>query len=258
MVVCGRNAVIKAVVFDLGGTLIEYAGPYASWPALETPGLQSAYAYWQQRGYALPLFADFCAVGFSLLPPMWRAATRHEANLRVVDLLAMALAELGVTAVTAADIAAAAMQYGAAIQAQAELTPQAVETVAQVKATGYRVGLVSNTMFPGTLHRADMDRFGLTPYFDAMVFSADVNMWKPNADPFRQVLAGLGVDADTAVYIGDDPASDVVGGRAAGMRTVYYKGNSRFTTPPGITPHAEIAELSELLPLLAQWGDGKR
>lgn len=244
---------IRAVVFDLGGTLIEYAGAFASWPALETPGLTAAYAYWRQRGYALPPFADFQEAGFALLPPLWRAATRHEANLRVVDLLAAALAELDVAGVGAVDVAAAAEHYGAAIQAQAELTPQAVETVAQVKAAGFQVGLVSNTMFPGALHRADMDRFGLTPYFDEMVFSADVNMWKPNADPFRQVLVGLGVDADTAVYIGDDPASDVVGGQAAGMRTVYFRSNGRFATPPGVIPHAEITELTELLPLLARW-----
>ncbi|HRQ41643.1 MAG TPA: HAD family hydrolase [Chloroflexota bacterium] len=248
---------IEAVVFDLGGTLIEYAGRYAAWPDLETPGLTAAYDYLGQQGYTLPVFDRFQQAGFTLLPPLWRAATRHEANLRVADLLAMILDEVGVNAVRVMDVTAAAERYGAAIQAQAEVIQQAVATVAQVKAAGYRVGLVSNTMFPGALHRADMDRFGLTPYFDEMVFSADVNMWKPNADPFWQVLAGLGVAADTAVYIGDDPASDVVGGRAAGMRTVYYKSNGRFVTPPGVVPHAEIAELSELLPLLAHWDDGE-
>lgn len=241
------------MIFDLGGTLIEYAGPYASWPALETPGLTAAYTYWQQRDYVLPSFADFQQMGFALLPTLWRAATRHEANLRVVDLLAATLAEMGVRGMAAVDVDMAADCYGAAIQAQAALTPQAVETVAQVKAAGYQVGLVSNTMFPGSLHRADMQRFGLFPYFEEMVFSADVNMWKPNADPFRQVLAAMDVAADTAVYIGDDPASDVVGGRAAGMHTVYYKGSSRFTTPPGVVPHAEITELAELLPLLEGW-----
>ncbi len=244
---------IGTVVFDLGGTLIEYAGAYATWPDLETPGLAAAYDYWQRRGFALPDFADFQEVGFALLPSMWRAATRHEGNLRVVDLLTAVLVEVSIADIKAMDVAAAAEQYGAAIQAQAELTPQAVETVARVKEAGYRLGLVSNTMFPGTLHRADMERFGLLPYFDEMVFSADVNMWKPNADPFRQVLEALGSDADTAVYIGDDPASDVVGGQAAGMRTVYFRGNGRFAIPPGVTPHAEIAELAELLPLLAKW-----
>jgi putative hydrolase of the HAD superfamily len=244
---------VRAVLFDLGGTLIEYAGPYTSWPALETPGLAAAYASLHQMGYEMPSQTHFQQAGFSLLPPMWQAAIRHEANLRVEDLLLRVLAEIGVAEVDTADVSTAAAHYGAAIQSQATLIPYAVETVAQVKAAGFRVGLVSNTMFPRAMHQADMDRFGLTPYFDVMVFSADVNMWKPNASLFEQVLKLLGASPETAVYIGDDPASDVVGGQAAGMRTVYFRSNGRFITPPGVVPHAEIAELAELLPLLESW-----
>jgi len=245
--------VIKTVVFDLGGTLIEYAGNYLSWPELETPGFAAAYAYLQQQQYTMPLFDDFRQTGFSLLPSMWQAAIRRERNFRVVDLLTATLAKLGEFPVLSDDAAQAATQYGAAIQAQAVVVQQAVETVFQIKAAGYKVGLVSNTMFPGAMHQADMDRFGLAPYFDEMVFSADVNKWKPNADPFNHVLTALGANADTAVYIGDDPASDVVGGQAAGMRTIYFKSSHRFSTPEGVQADAEIEELAELLPLISQW-----
>lgn len=244
---------IETVIFDLGGTLIEYAGAYTTWPDLETPGFQAAYDYLTRQQYQLPVFAQFREAGFALLPVMWQAATRHQRNLRVVDLLTDALARVGVTAVSAADLLRAAEHYGAAIQAQAWLVAQAVETVAQVKAAGYKVGLVSNTMFPGQLHMADMARFGLINYFDALVFSADVNKWKPNADPFWHVLAMLEGNGETAVYVGDDPASDVVGGRAAGMRTIYFASSNRFSKPAGVEAHAEIKTLTELLPVLAAW-----
>jgi putative hydrolase of the HAD superfamily len=248
---------VETVIFDLGGTLIEYAGSYATWPDLETPGFLAAYDYLGQRGYRLPEFSQFQAAGFALLPVMWRAAIRHEQNLRVIDLLGATLKQVGVTAVTTADLSKAARKYGAAIQAQAWLMAQAVETLAQLKAAGYKVGLVSNTMFPGDLHTADLTRFGLIAHFDALVFSADVNKWKPNADPFRHVLELLGARAETAVYIGDDPASDVAGGRAAGMYTIYFKSNQRFSKPAGIEAHAEIEHLAELLPLLEKWQVGK-
>jgi putative hydrolase of the HAD superfamily len=108
-------------------------------------------------------------------------------------------------------------------------------------------------MFPGEMHRTDMARFGLLDHFDTTLFSADVNKWKPNADPFLHVLDVLGVRAETAVYIGDDPASDVVGGRAAGLRTIYFPSSSRFPTLDAIQPHGKINSLAELLPLLASW-----
>ncbi len=244
---------IKTVIFDLGGTLIEYAGSYASWPDLETPGFQAAYEVLASNGNVLPDFLTFRAAGFELLPQMWQAATRHEQNLRVVDLLAKSLRSVGVDGVANGDLETAASLYGAAIQKQAWLVEGAVETVVAVKTAGYKVGLVSNTMFPGTLHMEDMARFGLLEYFDEMVFSADEAKWKPNAAPFLQVLDELGAEANTAVYIGDDPMSDVVGGRAAGMKTIYFKGNGRFHKPDHIQPHAEINTLDELIPLLQTW-----
>ena len=147
----------------------------------------------------------------------------------------------------------AAQAYGAAIQQQAWLIEGAVETVTAVKAAGYKVGLVSNTMFPGEMHRADLARFGLLKHFDATLFSADVNKWKPNADPFWHVLGELGMAAETAVYIGDDPASDVVGGHAAGLRTIYFPSSQRFAKPDGVKPDGQINSLAKLLPLLESW-----
>lgn len=246
---------IKTVIFDLGGTLIEYAGPYQTWPELETPGFQAAYSYLSQNtnGTVLPDFTRLRDAGFALLPRMWQAAIRHEENLQVAKLLRRSLRQIGVEDISDAQLAEAAAAYGRAIQAQAELIEHAVQTVAQIKAAGYKVGLVSNTMFPGQMHQEDMARFGLLPYFDAMVFSADVNKWKPNPDPFRQVLVDLDASPDTAVYVGDDPASDIAGGQSAGIHTIYFQSSQRFPKPTNLKPHAEIASLSELLPLLEEW-----
>jgi putative hydrolase of the HAD superfamily len=244
---------IETVIFDLGGTLIEYAGAYETWPELETPGFAAAYGVLSQNGHRLPPFETFRQAGFSHLPRMWQAATRKEANLQVHALIGEALADLGVNRFANGDLLAAAQAYGTAIQQQAWLIEGALETVTAVKAAGYKVGLVSNTMFPGEMHRADMARFGLLDHFDTTLFSADVNKWKPNADPFLHVLEALRMEAETAVYVGDDPASDMVGGQAAGLRTVYFPSSQRFHKPDGVEPDGEISNLSQLLPLLANW-----
>ena len=240
---------VETVIFDLGGTLIEYAGEYDHWPELETPGFAAAYKVLSQNGRSLPPFEQFRQAGFSHLPRMWQAATRKEANLQVHTLLGEALAALGVIGLAHDDLLVAAQAYGTASQQQAWPSEGALAAVA----AGYKIGLVSNTMFPGEMHQADMARFGLLDHFDATVFSADVNKWKPNAEPFLHVLNALGMEADTAVYVGDDPASDIVGGRAAGMRTVYFPSSQRFHKPEGIEPDGQISQLADLLPLLQNW-----
>jgi HAD superfamily hydrolase (TIGR01509 family) len=126
------------------------------------------------------------------------------------------------------------------------MIPDAPQVLAGLKEAGYRLGLLSNTMFTGQAHIADLSRFGLDGYFDAMLFSADVGKWKPTAAPFLQVAEELEVGPATAVYIGDDPASDIVGGRRAGMRTIHFQSSDRFPTPNGVIPHARIERLVEL------------
>jgi len=135
--------------------------------------------------------------------------------------------------------------------------PAAQETLAQMETSGYKIGLLSNTMFTGEAHKEDLERFRLSRYFETMLFSADVNKWKPNAAPFLQVLDELGVQPGAAVYVGDDPRSDVVGGRRAGMHTIHVKTSSRFRDSDGVMPDAQITDLTELGPLLLSWADGR-
>ncbi|MCB8946174.1 MAG: HAD family hydrolase [Ardenticatenaceae bacterium] len=244
---------IQAVIFDLGGTLIEYAGAYATWPDLETPGFQAAYGVLAEQGVELPPFAQFRDTGFGLLPSWWRRATLGEQNLRLVDLLTAVLHTHTSNHTNPEWLIEAAEQYQTAVCGQAHAFTDAQPILDTVKSQGYKVGLLSNTMFTGAAHKKDLHRFGLIDYFDTMLFSADVGKWKPTADPFLHVAEELGVEPETAVYIGDDPGSDVVGGQRAGMRTIHVQSSQRFPHPAGVEPDARVTRLGEITAVLAQW-----
>ncbi len=244
---------LEAVVFDLGGTLIEYAGPYAAWPDLETPGFTAVYDHLLAQGVAMPAFAQFRDTGFMRLPSRWQAATEGKQNLRLEELLAEVLQSCGVTAVSPATLTTAAHLYEDAICAQAAPMADVVETLTYVKQQGYKIGLLSNTMFTGQAHIKDLTRFGLVDFFDTLLFSADEGKWKPTAAPFLHVLDALDVVPETAVYIGDNPEHDIGGGQAIGMRTIHIKSSQRFPSPNGIQPTAVIAQLAELPGILDSW-----
>lgn len=244
---------IQAVIFDLGGTLIEYAGPYAAWPDLETPGFQAAYALLQQKGLSLPKFELFREAGFALLPQRWRQATMGEQNFRLVDLLTAVLHNHDLHETDPNWLTEAAELYQTAICGQAHMFEDAPLVLDYAKNQGYKIGLLSNTMFAGQAHMNDLRRFGLIDYFDVMLFSADVGKWKPTAEPFLHVAEELGVKPETAVYIGDDPGSDVVGGQRAGMRTIHVRSSQRFAHPDGVEPDAQVMSLGEVTAVLAEW-----
>jgi putative hydrolase of the HAD superfamily len=245
---------IRAVVFDLGGTLIEYSGGYTTWPELETPGLMAAYAYLSEHGIPLADTESFLRAGRAILPGRWQKATAGERNLTVPSLLDEILATIQVEAPDEAVLEAAAERYESAVCSKATVMPHGLEIVAQLKEEGYKLGLISNTMFSGGIHMSDLERFGLLDYFESLLFSADANKWKPGLAPFQHVLEELGVAAEASAFIGDDPAADVVGGLTAGMYTVYFRSNLRFSSPDGVDPDATIETLLELPGILASRG----
>jgi putative hydrolase of the HAD superfamily len=85
-----------------------------------------------------------------------------------------------------------------------------------------RLGLVSNYYLPRPLHRS-LDLLGIRPRLAAAVVSAEVGFVKPRPEPFRAALRALGAAAGECVFVGDNPAADVAGAAALGMRTVLTR-----------------------------------
>ncbi len=244
---------IEAIIFDLGGTLIEYAGSYAVWPDLETPGLAAAYRYFQDKAVALPPFAQFRDAGFAILPGRWQEAVDGRRNLRLVDFVGEILQNcVGANGVDPTWLVEAGELYQNAICAQAHLLPGTIAGLEAVKGQ-YKIGLLSNTMFTGAAHVNDLQRFGIDGYFEAMLFSADAHKWKPQPDPYRQLLSDLGIDPAHAVFVGDSPGHDIVGAHAAGMKAILIRNSDRFPMVEGVEPDGVIARLDELAKVLKQW-----
>jgi putative hydrolase of the HAD superfamily len=96
-----------------------------------------------------------------------------------------------------------------------------------------RVALLTN----GPEHRQSikLDALDLTDAFESVVFAGDMPNRKPHRDPFDRVLADLGVDADSALYVGDSLEYDVGGAQGAGLDAAW--------TPDGDDPNEVTHEL---------------
>jgi putative hydrolase of the HAD superfamily len=90
----------------------------------------------------------------------------------------------------------------------------AAPALAQLRALGLRLVCVSNwdVSLPEVLTRC-----GLDGALDAVVTSAEAGSRKPDPAIFQPALRLAGCSAAEALYVGDTPAEDVVGARAAGI-----------------------------------------
>jgi putative hydrolase of the HAD superfamily len=95
--------------------------------------------------------------------------------------------------------------------------PDAVETVRELKEAGYRIGVVSNA--EGRVEE-DLEGAGFSGLFETVVDSHHVGVEKPDPKIFEIALERMGVGAESAVYVGDVPAVDVAGARAARLKPV--------------------------------------
>jgi putative hydrolase of the HAD superfamily len=75
------------------------------------------------------------------------------------------------------------------------------------------------------VQRVKVDALGLGRFFDHVIFTDEIGRacWKPSPVPFRRMLAALGVDAGSAVYVGDNCRKDFLGARSAGMHTIWAR-----------------------------------
>jgi len=130
--------------------------------------------------------------------------------------------------------------------------PQVLETLSGLRASGYRLGLVSNISLLPHLMRADLDRLGIGAHLDGTVFSSELGVRKPDPRIFIEALRRIGASAAETVFVGDRLYDDVSGARAVGMRTVLTR-QFRQEEDPEVSPDAVIAHLSELPDALRAW-----
>jgi FMN phosphatase YigB (HAD superfamily) len=125
------------------------------------------------------------------------------------------------------------------IFATATLDPDALATLAELRSAGFRTAIVSNTPWgsPARHWRAELTRHNLLAAVDAAVFCVDVGYRKPHRAPFERALSLLGSSAAEAFFVGDDPRWDVAGAELAGIRPILV-GSAKGEASPYTIPIA--------------------
>ena len=115
-----------------------------------------------------------------------------------------------------------------------------IPTVKSLKEQGYVVGLVTNLREDINAH---CRRLGLEPYLNFALTSESVGFPKPDRRIFQAALDKAGINADEAVFVGDQYRIDVVGARTAGIQPILI---DRYDLYPDVTDCPRIRTLPEI------------
>jgi len=205
----------SAVLFDLGGTLVQYYG------RSEIPEVLSE---------AITAVRD-CLSQSGLLrvseEEMWKraAAEDYEASdycVRPAAQRLMRIFQLDEHTCSAALLAAMCRSFVGPMFRRARRYDDAIPVLQQLRSDGCKVAIVSNTAWgsPADLWREEVVRHGLDGLVDVTVFCSDVGWRKPAPQIFAYTLEKLGVGSEECIFIGDDPRWDFRGPQAVGLAAV--------------------------------------
>jgi putative hydrolase of the HAD superfamily len=135
--------------------------------------------------------------------------------------------------------------YRAGFPGACVLFPDAVQTLSSLRASGLKLGLITNGSV--RMQSGKLDCLALRPMFDTVLISDEEGISKPDPGIFRRALERLNTNAAQAVFVGDHPDIDVAGARAAGMRAIWRRDPSVSRM---VEADAVIDELNEVLAVL--------
>lgn len=227
---------IRAVLFDWGGTIVRDDTLVVATPC-------ASVAYYARQTLHLALRDEVFERAFEAALPEYTPGSTTKA-VSIYPVLVDTFAALGWT-IDGTHISRCAQLFFD--ETTQDVHDDARALLASLKYRGYRVGVVTNSIFPGELFEPRLAELGLAGYVDAVVSSADVGWSKPDPRPYVATLERLGIEPQEALFIGDRLDTDIAGARAAGLRAVLIDRRSRRREGAGYLVISHLGALNDLL-----------
>jgi FMN phosphatase YigB (HAD superfamily) len=211
--------VVRAVVFDVGETLVDETRAWSDW------------ADW----LGIPRLTLFAVLGGVIARGL-----DHRAAFRLlrpgIDLRAETEARR-----------AAGRDWDVL---PGDLYPDALPCLRAVRAAGYRLGIAGNQ--PSTTEAVLRD---LDVELDLIASSATWRVEKPDPAFFERIASTFDLPTQDIAYVGDRIDNDITPALAVGMRAVFLRRGpwGYLQSADGIAPTATIDGLDALVPVLAGW-----
>ncbi len=242
---------LDTVIFDFDDTLIDWSGCKATWPEMMGTHLDLVVDYLVGEGYELPEKTAVRKQYHETIMAAWDNARKTGIAVSVGSIFKQCL-ELWDVPI---DSLAAVMDVyaragGVGVVDGVVLYDETIPVLDYLKANGYKIGLVTNSMSTMKMRDVELREYGIIDYFDARVTSGDVGFIKPDPRIYNHIMGLLDTDKDHAIFVGDRPGSDILGANRVGMPSVWMKPAHINYDLNDAKPDYTINKLDQLLPIL--------
>jgi putative hydrolase of the HAD superfamily len=242
---------MKAVLFDLGHTLINYHNDWRE------PERRAVSKVARRVCEASPNGVDLDQVSrylLELLEQGRRIKLEQYLEIPLVDVLGNCFHRFAVEGDEEL-MERSLEEFYAVLLEHREIVPGTREMLQFVKDNEFLIGLVSDVAWglPSYFPQRDMKFYHLDEFFDDLVFSTDVGFRKPNPKIFKIALYNIGASADCSYFVGNNLQADILGALNVGMIAVLKESNF-YTHDDEIVPDAKVSTWDQFEDLLRQAG----
>lgn len=186
---------MKVIVFDLGGTLMQYVGMPHSWVEFYYQGFDEI-----RRKFGYKVTEDEIERSIQCLTEMNPRVNYREEEYLPAEMFAKAMAHWP----EELPIAECVKVFWDGLELKAELYTDTIPVLRDLKEKGYKIAALTDlpSGFPDERFRQDIAE--LMEYFDYYVSSAVSGVRKPNDGGLRMIAERFGVPLAELVLVGDE------------------------------------------------------
>ena len=155
---------IKAVLFDLDDTLIDWSKKSVRAGSVSRRHVDNMHHYLTQEGHKLPDCDAFFALFNETLIAAWTEAkkTWSGVNFERVVRATLVAAQLDMSTINTHDVLVA---YDWQPVPGIEPYPETLKVLSTLKESGYKLGLITNSMQPMWMRDVELHAYGIMPFF---------------------------------------------------------------------------------------------
>lgn len=216
---------IKAVLFDYGGTLVQ---PRRPWEEVKPKAVAAPYALLRRHGLKMP-YSKYLKLNDSVFDRYSELEKQTESDVpdiikyrEMIGILFPSNSKVWCERVAAE----ANDAFWDVAKANFVLEKGARRCLVELKSMELRLAVVSNHHNQEALN-THLAQLGIKSYFSRVVVSSRVGFMKPDRRIFAMCLSSLRAQPPEAVFVGDSMRYDIEGAKRAGMTTVLIGKDDR-------------------------------
>jgi HAD superfamily hydrolase (TIGR01549 family) len=241
-----KEATIKAVLFDLGDTLLNFGRIQANRVFRQSARL--TYDYLVKNGQPAGSFKWYCLRNFIALrlQNLWADITSRDFD--ALSLLKKSGTKRGYK-LTDAQWREVGWLWYEPLGKIATVEPDIKDTLAGLCRMGLKLGILTNTFISACSLDRHLAQAGILDFFPCRLYSYQFNFRKPDRRIFKAAIAKIGEPAENTLFVGDRLDRDIWPALKAGMRAVLKSAytNAGKNVPTGAWKIERLYELPALI-----------